>query len=79
MHGNHVVESQGEVGKIFRENLLYFAAQRFSFFLIYFHANLIGERVHARVAVVSAVGSIRRESLGKTKTEGKDLTQRAQR
>ena len=41
-----------------------FAAEGFSFFLIHFHSNLIGERVETRVAVVSAVGAVGRESLG---------------
>ena len=44
------------------------AAQGFAFFLIHFHTNLIGERVDARVAVVSAVGAVGRKAF---RREGK--------
>ena len=37
-----VGEPEGQVGEIIGQNFLDFAAELFSFFLIHFHANLIG-------------------------------------
>ena len=47
-----------------------FARQGFPFFLVHFHANLIGERVDARIAVVSAIGSVGREALAEVEDDG---------
>ncbi len=66
MDGAHVVEPQRQVGQVL--GFLHFTAQSFSLFLIHFHANLIRERVDARVAVVSAVGTVGREAF---RREGK--------
>jgi len=62
--GNHIGEPHRDVGQIVGQDFLYFAAECFAFFLIHFHTNLVGERVDARVAVVSAIGAIGRESFG---------------
>ena len=63
MERDNVVEPHRKIGKVFRQDFLHFTAQEFPFFLIYFHANLVGQRVYARVAVVSAIGAVGRKSL----------------
>ena len=60
---NHVIKPQGQIGKIFRQNSLYLAVQKFSFFLIHLNTNLVRERVDARIAVVSTVRAIGRKPL----------------
>ena len=63
MDGNGVGEPERQVREIVGQDFLRFAAKRFPFFLIHFGANLVGERVDAWVAVVSAVGAVGREAL----------------
>ncbi len=63
MDGDDVGEPERYVRKIFRQDFLNFAAESFPFFAIHFGANLVGERVNARVAIVSAVGAIGRKAL----------------
>ncbi len=62
MDGDYVGEPERNVGEIVGQDFLGFTAGRFPFFLIHFGTDLVGERVNARVAVVSTVGAIGREA-----------------
>ncbi len=64
MDGDYIGEPHRDVGQVVRQDFLYFAAESLSFFLIHFNANLIGERIDARAAVVSAIGAVGREAFG---------------
>jgi hypothetical protein len=57
MDPHDVAEPQKDVREIVGEDLLDFARQGLAFLLIRFHMNLVGERVSARVPVVSPVGA----------------------
>ena len=65
MHGDYIGEPHGDVGQVVGQDSLCFAAECLSFCLVHFHTNLIGERVDARIAVVSAIRAVWREALGR--------------
>jgi hypothetical protein len=72
--GDDVGEPERQVGQIIRKDLLSFAAVCLPFFAVHFGANLVDERVKARVAVVSAIGAVGRERL-----RGKKIYRRGHR
>ena len=70
MDGDDVRKPERQVGQVFGKDFLNFAAERLPFFAIRFRANLVDQRVDARVAIVSAVGAVGREALrGKNEFE----------
>ncbi len=70
MYGDDVGEPEQQAGNFVRKDFLNFAAENLPFFAIHFGANLIDQRVDARIAVVSALGAVGRKALrGKNKFE----------
>ena len=63
MDRDDVGEPERQIGQIDRKDFLNFAAESLPFFAIRFSANLLDERVDARVAVVSAICAVRRKAL----------------
>src|SRR6202171_5680250 len=63
MDGDYVGGPERGVREIVGQDFLALAAENLPFFTIHFDTDLVGERVDARVAVVSAVGAIGREAL----------------
>jgi hypothetical protein len=64
MDGDYVGKPHGDVGELFGDYFLGFAAKLFSFFLIGLYTNLISQPVDVRILVVSAVGAVGRETFG---------------
>ena len=59
--GDYVSEPHGDVGQIFGDEFLHFAAESFALFLVGFDVDLVGQCVDARVAVAAAVGALGRK------------------
>jgi hypothetical protein len=57
--GDYVSEPHGDVGQLFGDDFLHFAAEGFALFLVGFDVELVGQHVDARVAV--AVGAVGRK------------------
>jgi hypothetical protein len=60
MRGNDVIKPHRQIGQILRQNFLNFTAQSFRFFLIHLHSNLVRKRFDAGIAIVPAIGAVRR-------------------
>src|SRR5260370_40766203 len=63
MHRDYVGKPKRQVGEIVSQDFLDFAAEGLPFFAIHFGADLVGQRVDARVAIVSTVRAVGREAL----------------
>jgi hypothetical protein len=68
VEGDDAGEPERDVGEIFSEKFFSFGARFLPFGAVHFQANLIGERVHARAAAVSAVGATGRERFEEKKS-----------
>ena len=63
--GDYVSEPHGDVGQLFGDDFLRFAAEGFALFLVGFDVDLVGQRVDARVAAAAAVGAVGRKAFGR--------------
>src|SRR5580700_9306674 len=65
MYGDSVRKPQRQVRQIVSHDLLDLAAKRLPLLLIHFGANLVGQRIDTRIAIVPTISSIRGKALGR--------------